>query len=110
MDIQFTARRFRAHPEVKAHAIDEVRKLGKFYDGILSADIILSYERGTNSVKTAEVNLHVFGVVLSAREKSDDYYKSIDAATGKLSIQLKKYKSKLRAKDKNKVRSIQAKV
>ncbi len=110
MNIKFTARRFRPHPDIKQHALDAVEKLDKFYDGIVAANVILSYERATNSVKTAEVNLHVFGAVLSAREKSDDYFKSIDAAIGKLGIQLAKYKTKLHAKDKSKVRAINEKL
>ncbi len=97
-------------PEIKEHALGTVKKLEKFYDGIVTADIILSYERATNSVKTAEINLHVYGSVLTAKEKSDDYLKSIDAAVEKLTLQLSKYKTKLRAKDKGKVRAIQEKV
>lgn len=110
MNIQFTARRFRAHAEIKEYAIDEVQKLSKYYDGIVTAEIILSFERGTNSVKTAEVNLHVYGTQLTAKESSEDFMKSIDAAVGKLIIQLKKYKSKLRGKDKSAVRSIHEKI
>ena len=110
MNIRFTARRFRAHPDIKQHAIDAVQKLDKFYDGIVTASVILSYERATKSIKTAEMNLHVYGMVLSAKEKSDDYYKSIDATAEKLSMQLAKYKTKLRAKDKSKVRALQDKV
>lgn len=110
MEIQFTARRFKARNEVRDHAVDAVKKLGRFYDGIVSADVILSYERRTNSVKTAEVNLRVHGSILSAKEKSGDYYKSIDAAVSKLGIQLGKYKSKLRAKDKTTVRRLKDKV
>jgi putative sigma-54 modulation protein len=106
MNIHFTARRFRAHPTLKEHALDAVKKLARFYDGIVGADIILSYERGTNSIKTAEVNLHVYSTVLSAKEKSDDYVKSIDAVVGKLSVQLSRYKSKLHAKNKGKVRAM----
>ena len=110
MEVKFTARRFRAHPDVKLHALDEVKKLSKFYDGIVNADIILSYERVTKSVKTAEVNLHVYGVVLTAREKSDNFIKSIDAAVGKLELQLTRYKSRMHAKDKKMVRALNAKV
>lgn len=110
MDINFTARRFRAHPEIKSYALAEVKKLERLYNGIVKADIILFYERGTNSVKTAEVNLHVYGVILTARERSNDYVKAIDGAMEKLEAQLKKYKSKLREKDKTKVRRIQEKV
>lgn len=110
MQISFTARRFRAHDDVKDHATEGVRKLGRFYDGIVHADVILSYERATKSVKTAEINLHVYGTVLSARQKSDDFVKSIDAAIEKLTTQLGKYKTKLRSKDKQKVRELQEKI
>jgi len=109
MQVKFTARRFRAHPDIKDHAVESAKKLGRFYDGIVTADVILSYERASNSVKTAEINLHVYGAVLSAKEKSDDYYKSIDAAVEKLGVQLSKYKTKLHQKDKTRVRAIQNK-
>jgi len=56
------------------------------------------------------VNLHVYGVILTARERSDDYIKAIDGVMEKLESQLKKYKAKLREKDKTKVRRIQEKV
>ena len=110
MNVTFTARHFRPHADVKHHAVEAVKKLGKFYDGILSATIVLSFERATNSVKAAEINLHVYGHVLSATEKSEDFVKSIDAATEKLALQLGKFKAKLRAKDKTKVRKIKDKV
>jgi putative sigma-54 modulation protein len=110
MNIKFTARHFRPRPGVREHALEQVRKLGKFYDGIVSASVVLSYERATNSLKNAEINLHVYKTVLSATEKSDDYVKSIDAAAEKLTSQLSKYKTKLRSKDKSTVRRIKAKV
>jgi putative sigma-54 modulation protein len=109
MNVKFTARRFRAHPDIKEHALETVKKLDRFYDGIVSADVILSFERVTKSVKTAEINLHVHGSVLSAKEKSEDFIKSIDATGEKLATQLTKYKTKLRAKDKAKVRAINEK-
>jgi putative sigma-54 modulation protein len=110
MHTKFTARRFRARPLIKSHALDAVNKLDKFYDNIVTADIILSFEGATKNIKIAEVNLHVYGTVLSAKEKSDDYHKAIDAVVEKLGTQLERYKSKLRAKDKNKVRAIHDKV
>jgi putative sigma-54 modulation protein len=109
MNVKFTARRFRAHPDIREHAIECTKKLGRYYDGIVTANVILSYERATKSIKTAEINLHVHGAVLSAKEHSDDFIKSIDATTEKLSMQLAKYKTKLRAKDKEKVRVVRDK-
>jgi len=96
MDIQFTARHFKARGSLKNYAIGEIERLKKFYDGIVSADIILSYENTRNSVKVAEINLKVFGKHLVAVEKSDDFFKSVDYAVEKLERQLKKYKDKHR--------------
>lgn len=110
MHIKFTARRFRARLEIKEHAIDQVNKLDKFFDGIVSADVILSFEGAEKNIKIAEINLHVHGTVLTAKEKSDDFRKSIDFATEKLSMQLEKYKTKLRSKDKSKVRALKDKI
>ncbi len=106
MEIQFTARRFKAHKELREHALAAVKRLDKFYDGIVRADIILSYERGVASVKTAEINLHVQGTILSAKEPSEEFGKSIDLAVGKLERQLAKHKMKERTKDKKTLREV----
>lgn len=106
MELHFTARKFKAHKEVRSHAVDAVKKLDRFYDGIIRGDIILSFERSPNSIKTAEINLHVFGGLLTAKEKSDDFVKSIDQAIEKLTQQLRKYKTKQRLKDKKTLRRI----
>jgi putative sigma-54 modulation protein len=106
MNVKFTARRFRAHAEIRDHAMDTVKKLDRYYDGIVRAEVILSFERASKSVKMAEINLHVYGAVLSAREKSEDFIKSIDATGEKLAMQLAKYKTKRHAKDKEKVRAL----
>jgi putative sigma-54 modulation protein len=105
MEVHFTARKFKAHSTVREHAVESVKKLDRFYDGIVRCDIILSYERPTQSVKTAEINIHVFGSQLTATEQSGDFHKSIDLAILKLEHQLEKYKTKIRAKDKKVLRS-----
>ncbi|MDH4069599.1 MAG: ribosome-associated translation inhibitor RaiA [Ignavibacteria bacterium] len=109
MQTLFTARRFRARAEIKEHALEAVKKLDKFYDGIVKASIILSFEGAAKNIKIAEVNLHVHGVLLSAKEKSDDYRKSMDLVVEKLASQLAKYKTKSRMKDKGLVRSLKEK-
>jgi ribosome hibernation promoting factor len=106
MEIHFTARRFKPHAAIRKHAVEAIRKLDKFYDGIARSDVILSFERTLKSVKAAEINLHVDGTVLTAKDKSDDFYKSIDLAVGKLERQLAKYKMKLRMKNKKTLRRV----
>ncbi|MBI1804461.1 MAG: ribosome-associated translation inhibitor RaiA [Ignavibacteriae bacterium] len=106
MEIQFTARKFKAHKEIRDHALAAVKRLDKYYDGIVRADIVLSYERGVASVKTVEINLHVHGNTLTAKEPSDDFYKSIDLAINKLERQLAKHKTKERTRDKKTLRRV----
>jgi putative sigma-54 modulation protein len=110
MQIMFTARRFRARPEIKTHAMETVERLDRFYDGIVKGAVILSFEGSTKNIKVAEVNLHVHGVLLTAKEKSGDYRKSIDLAVEKISKQLSKYKTRVRLKDKGRVRLMRQKV
>lgn len=109
MDIHFTARKFKAHDTIKDHAINAVKWLDKFYDGIVRSDIILSYERMTNSLKIVEINLHVHGTILTAREKTEEFHKSIDLAVEKLERQLSKYKMKIRMKNKKTLRRVKEK-
>ncbi len=106
METHFTARKFRAHKDVKDQALAAVQRLDKYYDGIVRCDIILSYERKTNSVKTAEINIHVHGATLSATDSSEEFMKSIDLAVVKLERQLAKYKTKLRTKKKGTLRLV----
>lgn len=106
MDVHFTARKFKAHMALKNHAMTSIKALEKYYDGIMRGDVILSYERTSNSLKSAEINLHVGGSILSAKEKSEDFDKSIELAINKLTRQLSKYKTKTRMKNKKTLRRV----
>jgi putative sigma-54 modulation protein len=94
MRVNLTARHFRLSDRLKAYAQDQVKRLKKYYTGILTCDIILDHEKQT---QIAEVVIHVYGTQLTVREKSEDMYKSINLAVDKLERQLKKYKEKLHA-------------
>jgi putative sigma-54 modulation protein len=96
MNVQFTARHFKAHEGLKHYALSQVSTLKKFYDGIVTGNVVLRYEKARDSVKIAEINLSVHGANLVAIEKSSDFYKSIDTAVEKLERQLLKYKGKRR--------------
>jgi len=68
MRVNITARHYKAPDKLKEYAEKEVRKLTKYFDGIIEF----------------------------AREKSEDIYKGIDHAVDKIERQLKKYKEKLK--------------
>lgn len=94
MNVQFTARHFKAHEGLKQYALSQVSTLKKFYDGIVNGNVVLRFEKTKESMKIAEINLGVYGASLVAIEKSEDFYKSIDNAIEKLERQLLKYKGK----------------
>jgi len=91
MRVNFTARHYKPSERLKNYAIQEVQKLDKFYEGIITCDIILDFQK---LLQIAEIIIQVHGNRLTAVEKSEDIYKSIDLAVTKLERQLKKYKAK----------------
>ncbi len=110
MDVKITARHFKAHETLQTHAVDAIRKLEKYYDGIIGVELILSYEKPSQSIKAAELLVQVHGSLLKAMEKSEEFTKSIDAAVAKIERQLQKYKSKQREKKKIEIRRTREKV
>lgn len=94
MNITITARKFKAHDTLKDYINSEVSSLEKFYDDILDANVILSFQNNKDSIKIAEIVLQVPGQTLTAIEETDDFKKSVNYASEKLSRQLKKLKTK----------------
>jgi putative sigma-54 modulation protein len=99
MNIIITARKFKAHPSLKDYINEEVSSLTKFHDDILSAEIILSYLNNKDSIKTAEIIIHVPGQTITSIEQTDDFKKSVNASIEKIIRQLKKLKTKRVAKN-----------
>lgn len=98
MNIQITARKFKAHDTLKEHIKDEVSSLKKYNDDILSADVILSYQNAPNSLKIAEIILNIPGQTLNATDQTEEFKFSVTSATEKLKKQLKTIKSKRTSK------------
>ena len=94
MNISITARKFKAHISLKEFINDEISSLKKFNADIINADIILSYQNQNNSIKKADITLHIPGQTLNATENSDDFKKAVSSSVEKLEKQLKTLKSK----------------
>jgi putative sigma-54 modulation protein len=94
MNIQITARKFKAHDTLKEFIKDELSSLDKFNDEIISADVILSFQNSQNSIKKAEVVLNIPGQTLNAADETEDFKTSIISITEKLRRQLERIKSK----------------
>lgn len=98
MNIQITARKFKAHDTLKEFIKDELNSLKRFNDDIISADVKLSFQNTQNSIKIAEVLLSIPGQILTAKEETDDFKKSVAGAVEKLRNQLSTIKSKRTSK------------
>ena len=94
MNIQITARKFKAHDTLKEYIKDELSSLEKFNDDIISADVILSYQNNSNSIKKVEVVLNIPGQTLNAADQTEDYKTAVNSVTEKLRRQLETIKSK----------------
>lgn len=95
MTFTLTARHFKAHDSIKEFARSEMDKITKFFDGIISTEVILSYDKPSNSIKNAEIIIHAKNHIFTATESSEDFLKSIELAIIKVQTQIKKYKDKL---------------
>jgi len=110
MDAHITSRHFKAHDTLLEYSENAVRQLSRYFDGIIRADVTLSFEKTRKSTKVAEVRLSVYNAVLVGVSRSDVFFKSVDEAVDKVLVQLKKYKSKLREKDRTRVRKVRGKI
>jgi putative sigma-54 modulation protein len=98
MNIQITARKFKAHDTLKEYIKDELSLLEKFNDDIISADVILSYQNNSNSIKKVEVVLNIPGQTLNAADQTEDFKTATVSVTEKLRRQLETVKSKRASK------------
>jgi len=100
MNVTITARKFKARETLKDHIKDEVKSLLKYDDSIISAGVILSFQNSHDSIKKAEITLHIPGQTLVATEQTEEFTKSVTLAVNKLSSQLKTLKSKRKSRAK----------
>ncbi|MGH8014654.1 MAG: ribosome hibernation-promoting factor, HPF/YfiA family, partial [Candidatus Zixiibacteriota bacterium] len=81
----------------------EMDGLKKFFDNIISAELILDSEKHR---KKAELKVRVYNQTLNATADTGDIYSSIDGVIEKIKGQLKKYKGKLKDKRPEKITSV----
>jgi putative sigma-54 modulation protein len=96
MQISSTFRHMEASPAVKDYAEERLDKIRKYFQReLLSAHAVFSVERNHNH--TAEFSLTLpNGIVLQARETTEDMYSSVDLAAARIERQVRKWKEKIR--------------
>ncbi len=96
MKIRVSERHMAESEALNQYAVEKVEALSRYFDGIVSVDIVMDVEKERQIV---EIVAHlVKRKVAKAKAESDDMYASIDEAVDKLKQQLKKYKDQLREK------------
>jgi putative sigma-54 modulation protein len=96
MKIRVSERHMAESEALNQYAVSKVEALSRYFDGIVSVDIVMSVEKARQIV---EIVAHLIKrKIVKARAETDDMYASIDEAVDKLKQQLKKYKDQLREK------------
>ena len=92
MQISITVRHFELADSHKSHAEDQLKRLGRFVENIINADLIITLEKYRYK---AELNMQIDGAMLASKEEAAELFPAIDHAAEKMSRQLKKYNAKL---------------
>ncbi len=98
MNIQITSRKFTAKDSLTTFINDEIQKLSKFNPDIMDVNVVLSFLHNNNSIKSAEITLHVPGQVFKGDDNADEFKKAVSGAVEKIERQLRKLKTKRLAK------------
>jgi putative sigma-54 modulation protein len=96
MQISTTFRHMEASPAVREYAEERLDKIRKYFQReLLAAHATFSVER--NHHHTAEFSLTLpNGIVLQARETTEDMYSSVDLAAARIERQVRKWKERIR--------------
>lgn len=94
MNIQITARKFRAKDSLKDFIRNEIKSLERFNDNILDVNVILSFIHLKDSIKNVEIVLLIPGKTITVSVSSDEFEKSVSTAIEKIIKQLAKVKTK----------------
>jgi putative sigma-54 modulation protein len=96
MQLSTTFRHMDASGAVREYAADKLDKIKKYFNkDPISAHAVFSVERGFNHV--ADINITLpNGIVINAKETTEDMYSSIDLAAARIERQVRKWKEKIR--------------
>ena len=95
MDITITARHFKAPKELRTFTEKEVRKMRRYFDGVLTCHVVLSRE---NNREVAEIIAHSKKHQFTVIEASQKMDRAVVLAAEKLKTQITRYKDKLTEK------------
>lgn len=98
MSITVTGRKTSVTPALKDYVDEKIgRALEVFEAAAMDAEVVLRAEKNPANPKSAicEVTVRAKGAVIRVAEADEDMYAAIDAASDKVTRQLRKYKTKV---------------
>ncbi len=99
MNITTQSVHFTASEQLEQFVDTKVNKLDQFFDGIVSAEVILKLEKSDSTEnKVAEISLNVPGGDLFAKKQAKSFEEAVDLSVDALRKQLIKWKEKVHTK------------
>jgi putative sigma-54 modulation protein len=96
MQLSTTFRHMDGSQAVREYATDKLEKIRKYFNkDPISAHAVFSVERGFHHVADLNITLPN-GIVINAKETTEDMYSSIDLAAARIERQVRRWKDKIR--------------
>lgn len=98
MDISVTGRHFNVSEPIREYAQEKLENAVKVFDiGPMNAEVVLRVEKNPSIRRAAccEITLRLKGHVIRVEARDEDMYAAVDIAAGKVSRQMRKYKTKV---------------
>lgn len=95
MKVQIVGRHFSVSDRLRSHIEKEAAKLERFFDRIIDCQVFIGAER---QMKEVEVILNVRAHTLKATSGGTSVYQAVDESMGRVEVQLKKLRGKLRGR------------
>lgn len=103
MKIDIQSRDFTAKEDLLAFVTEKVEKLGRFYNDIISSEVLLAVDKSdTNDNKICEIRLVISGNDLFAKAQCKSFEEATGDVTDALQRQIEKHKNKIIGKRKEK--------
>ena len=87
---------------IREYVENKVSKLEKYFADSLEANVYANAKVYKNNKKKIEITVPLKGVTLRAEETNDDLYAAVDLVVDKLERQMRKYKTKINRKGREK--------
>ena len=96
MQLSTTFRHMDASQAVREYAAEKLEKIRKYFNkDPISAHAVFSVERGFHHVADLNITL-TSGIVINAKETTEDMYSSIDLAAARIERQVRRWKDRIR--------------